>query len=449
MNAREERGLVIAALCKLNKTGDGWLVPSQTGAERIYRVNVEAQTCSCPDHLEAGFKCKHLYAVEFTMKREVASDGTVTDTKSMTFTEKVTYKQDWPKYNVAQATEKKRLQVLLHDLCRNLPEPDRSGICGRKPHTVKDSIFTMVYKVYCGFSARRFSCDLLDAHKAGHISCPIPGMKAVAFLENPEYTPILHELIAKSATPLRAVESQFAVDSSGFSSSRFERWYDQKYGVTKLKCVWVKAHIACGVKTNVITAVRILDKDAGDSPQFKPLVKKTAENFDVKEISADKAYASNENFEAVADVGGTGFIAFKSNTTGGVGGLFEKMFHYFQFKQDEYMAHYHLRSNVESTYSAVKRKFGDSVASKTDTAMVNEVLCKFLCHNLTCLIQEQETLGIVPVFWTDEEAGEQPMVVQAGANPTPAPQVATTAVSLAPVATAAPRAMRMGMVCGA
>jgi hypothetical protein len=34
--------------------------------------------------------------------------------------------------------------------------------------------------------------------------------------------------------------------------------------------------------------------------------------------------------------------------------------------------------------------------------MVNETLCKLLCHNLTCLIQEQETLGIVPVFWKDE-----------------------------------------------
>jgi hypothetical protein len=35
--------------------------------------------------------------------------------------------------------------------------------------------------------------------------------------------------------------------------------------------------------------------------------------------------------------------------------------------------------------------------------MVNEVLCKIICHNLTCLIQEQEALGIVPVFWKDEE----------------------------------------------
>ena len=50
------------------------------------------------------------------------------------------------------------------------------------------------------------------------------------------------------------------------------------------------------------------------------------------------------------------------------------------------MAHYHKRSNVESTFSAFKRKSGDSVMSKTDAAMVNEVLRKILCHNLTCLI---------------------------------------------------------------
>ena len=88
--------------------------------------------------------------------------------------------------------------------------------------------------------------------------------------------------------------------------------------------------------------------------------------------------------------GGQAFIAFKSNATGEVGGVFEKAFQYFQFKHDEYMQHYHKRSNVESTFSAVKRKFGDSVMSKTDTAMVNEVLCKLLCHNLSCLIRSKK-----------------------------------------------------------
>jgi len=34
-----------------------------------------------------------------------------------------------------------------------------------------------------------------------------------------------------------------------------------------------------------------------------------------------------QNFGLVAELGGTGFMTFKLNTTGGVGGLFEKMFH--------------------------------------------------------------------------------------------------------------------------
>ena len=75
------------------------------------------------------------------------------------------------------------------------------------------------------------------------------------------------------------------------------------------------------------------------------------------------------------------------------------MYHLFQLKQDEFLAHYHQRSNVESTFSMIKRKFGDSLFSKTETAMKNEVFCKVLCHNLVVLIHEIHELGIEPVFW--------------------------------------------------
>src|SRR5260370_39330406 len=38
MDAREQRGLVIAAVCKLNRADDGtWLVPSQSQGETVYR----------------------------------------------------------------------------------------------------------------------------------------------------------------------------------------------------------------------------------------------------------------------------------------------------------------------------------------------------------------------------------------------------------------------------
>lgn len=62
------------------------------------------------------------------------------------------------------------------------------------------------------------------------------------------------------------------------------------------------------------------------------------------------------------------------------------------------MATYHKRSNVESTFSAIKRKFGAAVRSKRFTAQVNEILCKVLCHNLSCLVHAMRELGIEPSF---------------------------------------------------
>jgi transposase len=408
MTPREERGMIIAAMCKLRRANDGtWLVPSQSATDKIYRVNLEAKTCTCPDCVEGGFSCKHYFAAQFTFKRDFLPNGTMIETRSMTLTAKTVYKQDWRAYNLAQSVEKHRFQALLFDLTRGVEElPVHEGR-GRVPHGTKDSLFAMVFKVYSTISARRFSCDLLDAHERGYLSRPVPGMKVNKMMENPALTPILNALIGYSARPLRTLETDFAIDSSGFGTNKFERWYDQKYGITRQKCVWVKTHIACGVKTNVVTGVRILDKDAADAPQFSPLVKETREHFSVGEVSADKAYASLENFEQLAGMGGQAFIAFKSNATGGVGGAFEKAFHYFQFKANEYMQHYHKRSNVESTFSAIKRKFGDSVRSRCDFAMVNEVLCKILCHNICCLIQEQCELGIEPIFWHNEERQAQ------------------------------------------
>ena len=408
MDAREQRGLVIAAVCKLNKKDGAWLVPSQSEHDRHYRVDPKQQTCTCPDHAEAGHKCKHIYAVEITLKRETAFDGTVTETKSITFMEKKTYKQDWPSYNQAQSVEKDRLQELLADLVRGIPEPEREeSRRGRKPHSVRNSLFAMVFKVYNLMSTRRFSSDLRESWSRGHITHSIPGMKVSQFFENESFTPILKELVVQSSRPLRVIESDFSIDSSGFSTCKFFRWYDEKYGEVREKAHWIKTHIASGRTTNCVCAVRILDRNTADTTQFVPLVQETAKNFTIGEMSADKAYASLANFEAVAACGGQLYTDFRSNTTGAVGGLFEKAFHYFSFNKDEYMSHYHKRSNIESTFSAVKRKFGDSVRSRTETAMVNEVICKLICQNLTCLIQAQIELGIEPMFWKNADCNKR------------------------------------------
>jgi hypothetical protein len=82
------------------------------------------------------------------------------------------------------------------------------------------------------------------------------------------------------------------------------------------------------------------------------------------------------------------------------------MFHYYQFRREEFLKHYHQRSNVESVFSAIKRKFGDNVRSRSDTAKVNEALAKLVCHNLCCVILSQCELGIEPVFWQNQEQAD-------------------------------------------
>lgn len=212
-------------------------------------------------------------------------------------------------------------------------------------------------------------------------------------------TPILTKLIIATSLPLREIESDFAVDSTGFTSSRFHRWFDHKYGQVRQEHDWVKAHVVCGVTTNIVNAVEIHDRNTNDSPLLPSLLDTTTENFTVRELSADKQYASEDNFQAIAKHQAEAFIPFRVGTTGGIGGLFAKAFHYFSLCREEFFSHYHKRSNVETTYSMMKAKFGDSVRSKTDVAMKNEVLCKILCHNICCLISAIYELGIAPVFY--------------------------------------------------
>src|SRR5262245_31836821 len=76
------------------------------------------------------------------------------------------------------------------------------------------------------------------------------------------------------------------------------------------------------------------------------------------------------------------------------------MYYYFLCRREEFLGHYHTRSNVEATFSAIKRKFGDSVRSKGDVAMRSEVLCKIVAHNICVCIAEWYALGIEPVFAT-------------------------------------------------
>ena len=71
--------------------------------------------------------------------------------------------------------------------------------------------------------------------------------------------------------------------------------------------------------------------------------------------------------------------------------LWAKMWHYYMFRRDDFLTHYHVRSNAESTVAMVKAKFASAVRAKLPTSQINEVLLKCLAHNLCVLIQSIST----------------------------------------------------------
>ncbi len=204
--------------------------------------------------------------------------------------------------------------------------------------------------------------DLKEARAKGFVH-RAPHFNSVSnYLADPELTEVLKSLVTASSLPLRAIETDFAIDSSGFSTCRYVRWFNRKYGRETDNREWVKCHLACGINTKVVTAVDISGWTAHDTSYFIPLLERTAAHFEVREVSADKAYSSRKNLNAVESVGGMPFIPFKSNTLEPTeSGAWARMYHLFMYRREAFMEHYHKRSNIETAYSMIKGKFGSTL----------------------------------------------------------------------------------------
>jgi hypothetical protein len=251
LTPRQRKGLEIAAKKRITKQADGrYAVPSQSG-KGSYKVQLDPEhpKCNCPDHEVRQVTCKHIFAAMAVVERETTRETTITrrgartiiKTIEKTTEKRLTYAQAWPAYNEAQTKEKALFQSLLHDLCKTVPEPAYKA--GRPPLAIADKVFSIAFKIYSTVSCRRFVTDLQEAHAKGYLS-QLPCYNSVFnYLEAENLTPILKSLIEQSSLPLRALENDFAVDSSGFSTYQFVSWFSAKHGDIQdnhdwIKCMW-------------------------------------------------------------------------------------------------------------------------------------------------------------------------------------------------------------------
>jgi hypothetical protein len=408
---RWEKGRQIAATPgAVEEIKDGvFLVKSQSGPG-AYRVSIGVRSveCNCPDFTKRNLPCKHAASVRFYLEKQtVLPTGEIRSERVP-----VTYSQAWAAYDRAQMEEVRLFDVLLRDLVAGVPEPERDPRhAGRHPIPLADQLFCTVQKVYSQLSCRRahslfgFAVERGQLPKAPHYTLSSEAMN------RPELTPILKDLITRSALPLVTLEEGFAPDATGIRTTSFGAWMGEKHGDNR-EHVWLKAHALAGTKTHVVIRAIVTGKDGADNPQFEPLIREASEaGVSLKEVYADKAYSARTNYALADEIGFDLFVPFKSNASArptsrgqavgngkGHSVLWRNAFLFFQMHREEFEAKYHARSNVESVFSSLKRKFGETLRSRTLTAQTNELLAKILAYNLTVVIHEIFENGIVPEF---------------------------------------------------
>ncbi len=399
LKQRKERGMVIASTQKIKHNKGVWLVPSATNPSKKYEVSfsLEGGRCTCEDYKERGIRCKHLFAVDIVITKKFNKDGTTTVTQ----TKRITYPQNWPAYDKASIQQKELFQKLLHDICASIQEPTYTF--GRPSYPLRDMVFSSTLKVYSTFSLRRFSTDMKEAQAKGYVE-KTPYYSTVArFMESEELTQIIKDLILTTALPLKAVESRFGIDATGFSPCRFSRWFVHKYGKdADMRMKWFKLSVVNGSATHIVTSCEVTSALVSDMMMLPSLTHETNENFNMKELSADKGYLSDANLMHLDRLGVQAYIPFKTNNKADSktqSQIWNNAYNYFTFNQVQFLQHYHERSNTETVMHMVKSKFGDFLRSKSETACINEILLKVLCHNICVVIQEMFELGIKPEFW--------------------------------------------------
>ena len=258
-------------------------------------------------------------------------------------------------------------------------------------------------KAYSGLSSRRLESPLGESVDFGYLRnvasgngvdggfVRIPQFNTVCnFLRSEWLTPLLLELVTATALPLKGVEHVFAVDGTGCSTRWYDRWLDHRLAKESDRQEWVKWHLVVGVKTNMIARAAISPGNHHDHPYFRPLVIETAKHFDVDTVVADLGYSSRSSHEVGPQLGVEVRIPFKSNTRppSDNGSAWDADLRYFLENYDQFLVEYHLRSNVESANSTLKRIFLEKIRTESFVAQTNESLARFVGYNLRVLARE-------------------------------------------------------------
>jgi len=162
-----------------------------------------------------------------------------------------------------------------------------------------------------------------------------------------------------------------AIDGTGFSKTNPSYHYIKRIDSKNPVKSFAKLSMLYDIDNHKAIAFHIRNKRAHDMKDAKPLLDSYCK---MQCLLADKAYDAEWLHEYCYEKGIQTIIPKKKNVHNG----------FYRRKQIKNYSEerYHQRSNIESGFSAIKRKYGGSVSGKRLDSIKTEIYCKGICHNL-------------------------------------------------------------------
>ena len=238
--ARRQRGRSIAAVCRIEERKPGlWVVPGEAGGGSYWvRMDGDPPTCTCEDFAKRQRACKHIHAVRAVIQRraepacaELVAPAEATDAAGPSAVREPMSAPapDLPAglAGVQRGADPREVRVPgAPD--RSLPGHPRAaegprGGQERGPAPGADGGSggrLRLEGLHDRLGAPRLT-DMRDAKDKGHLSHPPHYSAVFRYLEDPGDDADLQGPHRGEPRPLRSIEVDFVIDSTGFSTSRF------------------------------------------------------------------------------------------------------------------------------------------------------------------------------------------------------------------------------------